>query len=242
MRCFGLSADRRRCRAEAIGSVGYCEEHREELERNGERIRQEPDARGERASLLSHWRPRSDRDLIPDDARFNVPGWLKRSPVPAVIDRLLHDPNPTTRWLAAFTLRRRRDPGAIEPLWQTLQEDPVSLVRQQSAVALGKIGTLAVIGPLVEALWHDYDAGVRQACAIALGNLRYPTAARELAGMLEREQAAFVRWDCALALGQVGDRAAESLLSRSASADRAEVVRHACEQALADIRRRQVPR
>jgi HEAT repeat protein len=176
---------------------------------------------------------------VPDDARFEVAAWLKNSSTPQVIEQLLGSPNSTVRWSCAFVLRSRRDPVAIDPLWQTLLHDRSRLVRQQSAVALGKIGTLTVQGPLTEGLWHDPDAGVRQACAIALGNLRNPAAADDIVGALHRELDVFVRWDCILALGRVGDLSLEPLLADLAASERTEAVRRACAEALAEIRQRQ---
>ncbi len=235
MRCMGLTDARRRCVAEAIGETEYCAQHQPEAARshtaseigkgNGSRI----------GTILNRLRGNSSRCVVPDSARFDVPFWLRNRPTQAVIEHLLHDPSSLTRWCAAFTLRKRRDPVAIEPLWQVMNADGVSLVRQQAAVALGKIGTTAVLSPLIEGLWHDPDAAVRQACAIALGNLGYQVAARDIADVLDREQAVFVRWDCVLALGQVGDRTVQMLLTELASTDRTEVVRQACHRALAEL-------
>ena len=175
---------------------------------------------------------------VPDDARFEIPAFLKKSTTPQVIDHLLNSPDVMVRWCSAFALRKRRERAAIEPLWKVLQSDLSSLVRQQCAVALGKIGTTAVLGALIEALWHDSDPGVRQACAIALGNLGYGVAAPDLARSLERERSVFVRWDVVLALGQVGDRDLEPLLTELSDNDKSTVVRSASREALEDIRRR----
>ncbi len=236
MRCLGLTPERRRCAAQAASVAGYCEQHRQEFAATCRRPEFAPN--GTKPGLLRLLGSRPTDYVVPDGAKLEIPSWLRKSTTATVADRLLHDPNMTNRWLAAYTLRKRRDPGAVEPLWEALQLDPVSFVRQQVAVALGKIGTNAVLGPLIEALWHDPDAGVRQASAIALGNLGYPLAAQHLVGALHREQAAFVRWDCALALGQVGERAIEPLLAALADKERSEVVRRACHEALAEIRKR----
>ncbi len=238
MRCRGLDDNRMRCTAEPSDGTGYCEQHLREQTHTGESVEMESPPPMLRFPFIGWMGARSSRAGVPDDANFAIPRWLKRCSTPEVIHHLLHHPSSLTRWLAAYTLRRRRDPVAIEPLWQVLHDEPYSLVRQQAAVALGKIGTAAALSPLIEALWHDRDAGVRQACAIALGNLGYPVAARDLATALQREQAALVRWDCVLALGQVGDRTVEPLLAELAPKERSEVVRRAYGEAISEIRQR----
>lgn len=230
MRCFGLTDDRRRCPAEAAGVTGYCLQHQQEMG---------PGVTWDKRGILRSLRRRWSRLRVADDVAFDdLPAWLKRSSTATVIHHLLHNPDSTIRWTAAFILRRRRDPAAIEPLWEVLQRERFSDVRQQAAVALGKIGTPAVLSPLIEGLWHDRDARVRQVCAIALGNLGHPAAAPDLAQVLEREPAFFVRWDCILALGQVGDRTTEPLLRQLANTESTEVLQRACYQALAMLRRR----
>jgi HEAT repeat protein len=231
MQCLGLTVDRKRCPALAINETGYCAEHQPT----------EPDVRSAEMLAREGWldklmaRPAPPR--IPDDVRHRVAGSLKNKPTAQVCEVLLHHPSVDMRWDAAFALRKRRDPAAIEALWQALHNDPVGLVRQQAAVALGKIGTRAVLGPLIEALWHDRDAGVRQACAIALGNLGYAIASQDLVKVLGRDIATFVRWDCALALGQLGDRTVEGLLNELAQNDPSPVVRNACKEALEAIKK-----
>ncbi len=238
MRCRGLTQERKRCPAEPPEGMGYCERHRRDQAQIAEAGGTVAPPEAVRWPFIRRMMARPARPMVPDDAHFSIPLWLKRSSTPEVIHHLLHHPSSLTRWLAAYTLRRRREPGAIEPLWQVLHDEPYSLVRQQAAVALGKIGTAEALAPLIEALWHDRDAGVRQACAVALGNLRYPVAARDLADALRREQAALVRWDCVLALGQVGDPTVEPVLSELAGKERSEVVRSAFDEALAEIRQR----
>ena len=234
MRCMGLTNARRRCALEAIDAIGYCVLHQDQA-MPIEPIKEPAPSMAQRrqsffASLL-----KPSQHAIPDDVKLGVPGWLKKLSTETVIQHLLRDADSMRRWHAAFALRKRRDPTAIDPLWLALENDAVSMVRQQSAVALGKIGTTKAINPLIEALWHDRDAGVRQACAIALGNLGYPIAARDLAEVLRKEYAAFVRWDCVLALGRLGDRTVEPLLIELATQDRTEVVRNACREALVEI-------
>ncbi len=238
MRCRGLTDDRRRCTNQAVDGTGYCEQHMGDC---GE-ITESPNdgsapGRGLRG-LIDRLRGAPPGHVVPDSAKSSLPAWIKSSSTLVLMDQLLHHPDTMTRWNIAFALRKRRDPLAIESLWEALRRDPVSMVRQQCAVALGKIGTTSALGPLIEGLVHDSDAGVRQACAIALGNLGCTVAATDLGGVLQRDQAAFVRWDCALALGQVGNLTVESLLTELAQKDQAEVVRRACQEALAEIRQR----
>lgn len=237
MRCRGLTSDRRRCTAESVQTTVYCEAH-QATEADGDMPTEPPPpGRSGIAGLVGKFRATA-RSQVPDDARFEIPAFLKKSATPQLIDHLLNSPDVMVRWCSAFALRRRRERSAVEPLWQALQGDLSSLVRQQCAVALGKIGTTAVLGALIEALWHDSDPGVRQACAIALGNLGYGIAADDLARSLERERSVFVRWDVVLALGQVGDRIIEPFLSELSDKDKSLVVRNACREALQDIRRR----
>ncbi len=233
MQCCGLTQDRKRCAAQAVDETGFCAEHRL-LVQNAE-PRTESQSRG---GLIDKLLARSARNGVPDDVKHAVAGSLKNKSTAQICEVLLRDQSTDARWNAAFALRRRRDPAAIESLWQALRDDPVGMVRQQSAVALGKIGTLAVLSPLIEALWHDRDAGVRQACAVALGNLGYPIASQDLAEVLGRDIAVFVRWDCALALGQIGDRTVAGLLNELATSDASPVVRKACREAIEEIKKR----
>ncbi|MEW5718202.1 MAG: HEAT repeat domain-containing protein [Chloroflexota bacterium] len=237
MRCHALTSDRRRCSRDAQDATNFCAEH-QPMTPTEQSAETTLEPRGGIARLLTRLQPASAKNIVPDNANFAVPGWLKKSSTPQVIAHLLNDPSCLIRWAAAFVLRKRRDPAAIDPLWQVLRDDPVSFVRQQSAVALGKIGTAAALAPLIESLWHDQDAGVRQACAIALGNLGYAIATKDLAEMLGRDHAVFVRWDCALALGQVGDLTVERLLEERAEKDHSQAVRGACRESLDEIRRR----
>jgi hypothetical protein len=239
MRCLGLTGERRRCLAQAAGAVGYCDQHYLEMapvfleDKTLPRV-----GPAGFASFFHKLRPGSLRREIPDNARWDVPAWLKKGSTETVVEQLLRHPSSTVRWSAAFTLRKRRDPATIEPFWQALREDQFSLVRQQVAVALGKIGVPGVLGPLIEALSHDTDATVRQASAVALGNLGYSIAAQDLAAVLSREPAVFVRWDCVLALGQLGDCRWDALLMELANSERSEIIRQACRDAWTEIKRR----
>jgi HEAT repeat protein len=236
MQCRGLTDARRRCENAADPVTGYCAEHRDTVARLTGRS---PNGNGDGklGALMNRLGLDLTRPTIPDGARYDVPGWLWNSATPEVVERLLNDDDSMVRWMAGFTLRKRRAVEAIEPLWRALKSDPVRLVRQQAAVALGKIGTPAVYAALVEGLYHDGDMGVRQACAVALGNLGYRAAAPELVRALEEEESAFVRWDIIVALGQLGDRRVEPLLAQLENEEIAEVVRRACRDARLELGR-----
>lgn len=241
MQCCALTDDRHRCEQEPIASTAYCAEHQRVAERI-ERTRTMAHSPGAAVgAILGRWRGGPPRSIVPDDARYDPPDWLRKSSTPDLCDHLLHNPDSLVRWSAAFLLRRRRAVDGIEPLWHALVYDSARFVRQQAAVALGKIGTVAVFAPLVEALHYDFDQGVRQACAVALGNLGYSAAVQELIRVLERDDNTFVRWDCIIALGQLADRTVEPLLTRVQQQEREFVVRHACNDALREIQRRHPP-
>jgi len=61
--------------------------------------------------------------------------------------RMLSDDNENSRWKAAESLGRMRDPGAVEPLIDTLWDED-SRVRLKAAWALGQIGDIRATGPL----------------------------------------------------------------------------------------------
>jgi HEAT repeat protein len=61
--------------------------------------------------------------------------------------RMLSDDDENSRRKAAETLGRMRDPGAVEPLIDTLWDDD-SRVRLKAAWALGQIGDMRATDPL----------------------------------------------------------------------------------------------
>jgi HEAT repeat protein len=242
MQCRALTAARQRCPDAAAPDADYCAAHAQFPARITGRASNGNGRHGALGRVLNSIQVPLGLDPMrrapQDGSRYDVPGWLWNASTAQVIDRLLHDDDSMVRWLAAYTLRKRRALEAIEPLWQVLRQEPVRLVRQQAAVALGKIGTPAVFSPLVEALNYDRDQGVRQACAIALGNLGYPGAVDELARALESETSPFVRWDCVVALGQLGGGEVEPLLAQLEDEEIAEAIRRACRDARAEIKTR----
>jgi HEAT repeat protein len=94
--------------------------------------------------------------------------------------RMLSDDNEASRWKAAESLGRMRDPDAVEPLIDTLWDDD-SRVRLKAAWALGQIGDTRAITPL-RRLYRMENEGVQEIITEALEeiNLRmaqqsYPT-------------------------------------------------------------------
>jgi HEAT repeat protein len=74
--------------------------------------------------------------------------------------RMLSDDNEISRWKAAESLGRMRDPGAVEPLIDTLWDDD-SRVRLKAAWALGQIGDIRAISPL-RRLYRMENEGVQE--------------------------------------------------------------------------------
>ena len=74
--------------------------------------------------------------------------------------RMLSDDDENSRRKAAETLGRMRDPGAVEPLIDTLWDDD-SRVRLKAAWALGQIGDIRATGPL-RRLYRMENEGVRR--------------------------------------------------------------------------------
>lgn len=133
-RCKSLGPDRRRCAREASHASGYCQEHRSQPpveEGDGGAIGR---AVRRLASALRLDSPSSRR--VRDDATLPLPSSYDSKSLEELTHLLLNDPSSLTRWHAALALRKRRDPRAIEALWQALSHERVSWVRQQCAVAI----------------------------------------------------------------------------------------------------------
>ncbi len=232
MQCHALTSEKNRCPNEALAATRYCALHASEM--TSPSVASAPTRLG---GFLARLRGTLYAPIA-DGGKYDVPKWLNDAPTAQVIEHLQTHSDSMVRWMAAFVLRKRRAPEAIEPLWDTLLKDDTRFVRQQCAVALGKIGTPLVIAPLVQALNHDPDQAVRQACAIALGNLGLPQTMEEIVRVLEAEENIFVKWDCIVALGQLGDARVEKLLTRLQAEEIAQVIREACRDALQEIRQR----
>jgi HEAT repeat protein len=74
--------------------------------------------------------------------------------------RMLSEDNETSRWKAAESLGRMRDPEAVDPLIDTLWDDD-SRVRLKAAWALGRIGDIRAIPPL-RRLYRMENESVRE--------------------------------------------------------------------------------
>jgi HEAT repeat protein len=84
-------------------------------------------------------------DEVPDQVSGEMPPG--RNERLAYFIQLLTDDNEGTRWKAAESLGRMRDPAAIDPLIDTLWDDD-SRVRLKAAWALGRIGDPRALRPL----------------------------------------------------------------------------------------------
>lgn len=95
--------------------------------------------------------------------------------VPSVAE-LLYDPNPKTREIAAWWLRRRIfgvfGPGEVyEQTLTTLERDPDPIRRSYAANAIGEFLAFPGIVAVSDAIQRDPDPGVRAASVYALGRL-----------------------------------------------------------------------
>jgi HEAT repeat protein len=144
----------------------------------------------------------------------------------------LHDPEPSIRAEAAWTLGEARDPIATESLLYALRHDPSIEVRAAAARGLGKIGARDAIPALLAGLGDDWEVADRAADALVnlgeasvapvlgafaeptwsgrgyaasvLGRLRTAAAVEPLIEGL-RDEHQDVRSCCAEALGELGD-------------------------------------
>jgi HEAT repeat protein len=92
--------------------------------------------------------------------------------------RMLSDDNENSRWKAAESLGRMRDPDAVEPLIDTLWDED-SHVRLKAAWALGQIGDIRAIPPL-RRLYRMENEGVQEIITeaieeIIVKNLKFDT-------------------------------------------------------------------
>jgi HEAT repeat protein len=85
--------------------------------------------------------------------------------------RMLSDDDEKSRWKAAEALGRIRDPGAVEPLIDTLWDDD-SRVRLKAAWALGQIGDIRAIPPL-RRLYRMEKEGVQEIITEAIEEINF---------------------------------------------------------------------
>ena len=86
--------------------------------------------------------------------------------------RMLSDDDETSRWKAAESLGRMRDPDAVEPLIDTLWDDD-SRVRLKAAWALGQIGDIRAIPPL-RRLYRMENEGAQEIITEAIEEINLP--------------------------------------------------------------------
>jgi HEAT repeat protein len=86
--------------------------------------------------------------------------------------RMLSDDDENNRWKAAESLGRMRDPGAVDPLIDTLWDDDTR-VRLKAAWALGRIGDVRAIGPL-RRLYRMENEGAQEIITEAIEEINLP--------------------------------------------------------------------
>jgi len=91
--------------------------------------------------------PKQERENGTDPVQDKDRSGISREERLAHFIRMLADDDENSRWKAAESLGRMRDPGAVEPLIDTLWDDD-SRVRLKAAWALGQIGDIRAIPPL----------------------------------------------------------------------------------------------
>jgi HEAT repeat protein len=114
--------------------------------------------------------------------------------VPALIDRLHHDPDVHVRAMAAHGLGLAGDARAVKPLLTVLQDkDEHSTVRAMAAETLAALQASEAVSPLVSAL-RDDAIEVRFWAAFALGELGGPDVIPHLAELAERDPGILTGW------------------------------------------------
>jgi HEAT repeat protein len=119
--------------------------------------------------------------------------------------------DPRVRRYLALSLGEVRDPRAVDPLLQALQDTDVQTAIY-AAWALGTIGDARAAPGLVALLEHE-DPGLRKIAAYALGALDDPGSLAPLRGLLH-DPVEDVALNAALSLARRGDRAGLPLLVR----------------------------
>lgn len=102
----------------------------------------------------------------PDPERDTSESGIRREERLGYFIRMLSDDDENSRWKAAESLGRMKDPGAVEPLIDTLWDDD-SRVRLKAAWALGQIGDIRAI-PALRRLYRMEKEGVQEIVAEAI--------------------------------------------------------------------------
>lgn len=125
--------------------------------------------------------------------------------------RLLKDPDPFMRQVAASSLGKIAPARAVDPLIASLSDEN-SNVRTDAATALGRIGAERAVEPLITILQQDSGPPFI-AAASALGRIGSPKAVRPLISVLSVSEI-WNRKAVISALGDIGsEEAVDSLLS-----------------------------
>jgi HEAT repeat protein len=108
----------------------------------------------------------------PDPVQESGGSVISREERLAHFIRMLSEDDENSRWKAAESLGRMRDPGAVDLLIDTLWDDD-SRVRLKAAWALGRIGDIRAIGPL-RRLYRMENEGAREIITEAIEEINLP--------------------------------------------------------------------
>jgi HEAT repeat protein len=150
--------------------------------------------------------------------------------MPAALETLSSDPDPTARSRAASELGRIGGEEAVEALIHALR-DPVKEVRASAGAALASIG-IPALGALIGVL-SDGNWVVRYRAAEALGGIRDSRSVTALIHSL-CDGKDHVRYMAAKGLGKLGEKRARRPLTAALS-DENPFVRRAAQEALAAL-------
>jgi hypothetical protein len=112
--------------------------------------------------------------------------WVSQEIPPGELTRLLKDPDPEIRRMAAYALECCRNPAVVDPLLEATK-DAIASVRAQAAVSLGRIGTPKAYDRLIELL-GDGNAEVRHDAINGLRWLEDMRAIPHLQKLLKEEK------------------------------------------------------
>ncbi|MFQ3646631.1 MAG: HEAT repeat domain-containing protein, partial [Anaerolinea sp.] len=183
--------------------------------------------------LLAHWLMQPQQYLY---ARQMITAALLMSGDPTVnlvFRRMLSNPNPDCRQVAALALGALKDVEAIKPLAEIIKNNNEELETQIAAtLALGALRTEAATNMLIAILNQHYSSDVKRAAAeslAALPELGYPVLYDAI-----RSKDDYVRRAVVWGLGRIGTDWALIALNQVFLDDREEYVRLAVHQVYAD--------
>lgn len=183
--------------------------------------------------LLAHWLMQPQQYLY---ARQIIAAALLMSGDPTVnlvFRRMLSNPNPDCRQVAALALGALKDVEATNPLAEIIKNNNEELETQIAAtLALGALRTEAAANMLIAILNQHYSSDVKRAAAeslAALPDLGYPVLYEAI-----RSKDDYVRRAVVWGLGRIGTDWALIALNQVFLDDREEYVRLAVHQVYAD--------